>query len=169
MRRPARDVILAIFTAPGLSLLRVLVHLWQKTNWKNWVFHTNCFFHNSGWNWGGLEVSRVTARTVRRQRNKFSRDLVLHGIEKSTFQHFPVNWHFNVVEMAIKTLHFVPGLSRTPLVFSPRYLTAKRKNLDNWKSENLKSRSCKVSWFVFSQRWTSIVCILLRWADTTFS
>ena len=25
--------------------------------------------------------------------------------------------------MALKTLHFVPGLSRTPLLFIPRYLT----------------------------------------------
>ena len=48
---------------------------------------------------------------------KFSADLVLHGIEKSTFQHFPVNWHFKVLEMALKTFHFVPGLSRTPLLF----------------------------------------------------
>ena len=89
----------------------------------NWVLHKNSFFHNSGWNWGGLEVSRVTARTVRRQRNIFLRDLVLHGIEKSIFQHFPVNWHFKVLEMALKTFHFVPGLSRTPLLFIPRYIT----------------------------------------------
>ena len=54
---------------------------------------------------------------------KFSADLVLHGIEKSTFQHFPVNWHFKVLEMALKTFHFVPGLSRTPLLFFLRYLT----------------------------------------------
>ena len=54
---------------------------------------------------------------------KFSADLVLHGIGKSTFQHFPVNWHFKVLEMALKTFHFVPGLSRTPLLFFPRYLT----------------------------------------------
>ena len=57
--------------------------------------------------------------------------------------------------------HFVPGLSRTPLLFIPRYLAnicskknGKRK-FEKWKSENIKNRSWKVSWFVFSQRWTS--------------
>ena len=39
------------------------------------------------------------------------------------FNTFPVNWHFKVVEMAFKTIHFIPGLSRTPLSFIPRYLT----------------------------------------------
>ena len=50
-------------------------------------------------------------------------DLVLHGVRKSTLQHFPVNGHFNILEVTIKTLHFVQGLSRTPLLFVPRYLT----------------------------------------------
>ena len=50
-------------------------------------------------------------------------DLVLHGIEKSTFQDFPANWNLNVIEMALKTLHIVQGLSRTPLLFIPRYVT----------------------------------------------
>ena len=54
---------------------------------------------------------------------KVSADLVVHGVRKSTFLHFPVNWHFEVVEMVLKTLHIVPGLSRTPLLFIPRYLT----------------------------------------------
>jgi hypothetical protein len=47
--------------------------------------------------------------------------------------------------MALKTIHFVQGLSRTPLLFIPRYLTnifskyfPKRKQLENRKSENLK-------------------------------
>ena len=47
--------------------------------------------------------------------------------------------------MALKTFHFVPGLSRTPLLFIPRYLTnicfknvlLKQKNLENRKSGNL--------------------------------
>ena len=42
---------------------------------------------------------------------------------KSTFQHLTVNWNLNVLEMALKTFHFVQGLSRTPLLFIPRYLT----------------------------------------------
>ena len=87
---------------------------------KNRVFHKNMFFHYFKWNWGGLGVSRVTARTVRTHKHNFSRDLVLHGIRKSTFRKY---WNFNVLEMAFKTLHFVPGLSRTPLLFIPRFLT----------------------------------------------
>ena len=97
-------------------------------------------------------VSRVTARTVRRHRHKFSADLVLHGIRKSTF---PKYWNFNVLEMAFKTLYFVPGLSRTPLLFILRYLT----NLffqnyfqDKWKSEieNLKVRKSDSGTHIFS-------------------
>jgi len=140
----------------------ILVHLWQKNELdklENRVFHKQLFFRNSGWHWGGLEVSRVTARTVRRQCNTFSRDLVLHGTEKSTFQHFQINWHFKVVEIALKTIHFVTGLAGKPLLFIPdisptcfqKYL-ANRQTLENWKSGNLKSRSWKVSWFVFPQR-----------------
>ena len=37
--------------------------------------------------------------------------------------HFSEYWNFNVLEMALKTFQFVPGLSRTPLLFIPRYLT----------------------------------------------
>ena len=55
--------------------------------------------------------------------SNFGRIWVLHGIVKSTFQHFTADWNFNVPEMALKTLHFVQGLSRTPLLFIPRYLT----------------------------------------------
>ena len=125
-------------------------------------FSQNCLFHNSGWNWGGLEVSRVTAQTVRRQRNIFSRDLVSHGIEQSTFQHFPANWHFKVLEMAPKPsilsrvspghLYYYSSISHQH-IFQTHF--AKLTNIENLKSENLKSRSWKVSWFVFSQRWTS--------------
>ena len=87
---------------------------------KNRFFHKNLFFHYFKWNWGGLGVSRVTARTIRTHRHNFSRDLVLHGIRKSTFREY---WNFNVLEMVFKTFHFVPGLSRTPLLFIPRYFT----------------------------------------------
>ena len=75
--------------------------------------------------------------------------LVLHGVRKSTFQHLTVNCHFNVVEMALKTFHFVQGLSRTPLLFIPRYYTniifkndlpnkkdSIIENLEIWKSKN---------------------------------
>ena len=47
--------------------------------------------------------------------------------------------------MALKTLHFVQGLSRTPLLSIPRYLTniileniSPQKYIENRKSENLK-------------------------------
>ena len=76
----------------------------------------------------------------------FSHDLVLLDIRKSTFQHLTVNWNFNVLEMALKTFHFVQRLSRTPLFFFPRYLTTRfpkrilqqKRTLKNRKSENLK-------------------------------
>ena len=63
---------------------------------KKLLFHNNLFFHYFKWY------------------------LVLHGIRKSTFLKY---WNFNVVEMALKTFHFVPGLSRTPLLFILRYFT----------------------------------------------
>ena len=53
---------------------------------------------------------------------KVSADLVVQDVRKSTFQHFTADWNFNVVEMALKTLHFVQGLPRTPLLFFLRYL-----------------------------------------------
>ena len=70
----------------------------------------------------GLGVSRRPHRPYGAT-CKVSADLVVHGIRKSTFQHLTVNWNFNVPEMALKTLHFVQGLSRTPLLFIPRYYT----------------------------------------------
>jgi len=66
---------------------------------KNRVFHKHWFFHYFELNWGGLGVSRVTARTIRRHRRNFSRDLILHGIRKSTFHDFR---NFNVLEMVSK-------------------------------------------------------------------
>ena len=68
--------------------------------------------------------------------------------ESPLFYNFSVNWHFTVVEMASNTLHFVQGLSRTPLLFIPRYLTnimfenisPKQKSRESkiWKSEMSK-------------------------------
>ena len=42
-----------------------------------------------------------------------------HRIVKSliNLSGFTVNWNFNVLDMALKTLHFVQGLPRTPLLF----------------------------------------------------
>ena len=116
--------------------------------WKNWVFHKNLSFFdffNGFRGFGGFQEDRTDRPTC-----KVSADLVVHGIGKSTFQHFPVNWHFSVPEMALKTLHFVQGLSRTPLLFIPRYLTnvffknilQKQKSPEStiWKSENPKTQ-----------------------------
>ena len=57
-----------------------------------------------------------------------------------------VTWNFNVLDMAFKTIKFVQGLSRTPLLFSARYLTTKKNNnsrksqiLKIWKSKNTGS------------------------------
>ena len=65
----------------------------------------------------------MTARTIRRYSVELWQDLALLDVRKYTFQHLTVNWNLNVLEMALKTLHFVQGLSRTPLLFIPRYLT----------------------------------------------
>ena len=64
-----------------------------------------------------LELGR-TARTIRIFSLEVSPDLVLLDVRNFTFQHFTVDWNFNVPEMAIKTLHLVQGLSRTPFSWS---------------------------------------------------
>ena len=94
-------------------------------------------------------MSGGSARSIRNCSLELWQDLVLHGIRKSTFQHLTVNWNFNVPEMAFKTVYFVQGLSRTPLLFIPRYLTntifenilQKDKSRESkiWKSENPKT------------------------------
>ena len=97
-------------------------------------------------------MSGGSARTIRRYSVELWQDLVLHGIRKSTCQHLTVNCTLNVLDMALKTLHFVQGLSRTPLLFILRYLAnifsekyfAGRENLENRKSGNLKNQSWKV-------------------------
>ena len=90
-------------------------------------------------------MSRVMARTIRRDSVELQRDFVLHGIGRSTFREY---WNFNVLEMTIKTIHFVPGLSMTPLLFILRYHTnifprtyfQEKHKIENWKSGNLKFR-----------------------------
>ena len=70
--------------------------------------------------------------------------------ESPFFQHLTVNWNLNVLEMAFKTFHIVQGLSSTPLLFIPRYLTNifpnnisqkdKYRKIKIWKSENPKTQ-----------------------------
>ena len=68
-------------------------------------------------------MSGGSALSIRRHSVELWQDLVLLDVRKSTFQHLTVNWNLNVLEMALKTLNFVQGLSRSPLLFIPRYET----------------------------------------------
>ena len=68
-------------------------------------------------------MSGRSARSIRNFSLELWQDLVLLDVRKSTFQHLTVNWNFNVLEMSLKTFHIVQGLSRTPLLFIPRYPT----------------------------------------------
>ena len=68
-------------------------------------------------------MSGGSAWSIRRHSVELWQDLVLHGIGKSTFQHLTVDWNFNVLEMAFKTLHFVPGLSGEFSVFFTKWTT----------------------------------------------
>ena len=111
-------------SAGFLFLQRRLTRL-LLVNLENRVFHKNWFFHTSGWNWGGLGVSGGSARSIRNFSLELWQDLVLHGIRNFTFQHLTANWNFNVLGMAFKTFHIIHGLSRTPVLFSPRYPTTR--------------------------------------------
>ena len=70
------------------------------------------------------------SRGVREERTEhtqlFSRTLAGSGLtrrQKVHFSTFDGKLELNVLEMALKTFHIVPGLSRTALSFIPRYLT----------------------------------------------
>ena len=97
-------------------------------------------------------MSGRSARGIRNFSLELWQDLVLLDNRKSTFQHLTVIWNFHVLEMDLKTFHFVQGRSRTPLLFIPRYLTnifsenmlqkeqiSRIGNLKTWKSKNLGS------------------------------
>ena len=124
-------------------------------------FPKNCFFDNSGWNWGGLEVSRVTAPSIRSYMQMFCRfGLTWH--RKVNFSTFSGKLTCQSTRNVPQNLPFCPGsLQDTFIIYSSishqhmfRNYFAKQK-IHNWKSEDIKSRSWKVSWFVFSQRWTN--------------
>ena len=92
-------------------------------------------------------MSGRSARSIRNFSLEHSQDLVLPDSRKSTFQHLAVNWNFNVLEMALKTFHFVQGLSRTPLLCSldispPNFpkILCEETNLENRQSENPKAQ-----------------------------
>ena len=100
----------------------VLVHLWQTTNWKNWknrFFHKNWFVHNSGWNWGGLEVSRVTARTVRKTAQQFFARFGLTWHRKVHFPTFSGKLTFQSTRNGCQNPPFCPGaLQDTFMIYS---------------------------------------------------
>ena len=122
----------------------------QRLAFQERVLDKNCFYGNSVWHWGDLGVCGRSALTV----SNFSFELWQHlvffsGIRKITFHHLTVNCNFNVLEMAFKTFHIIQGLSRTALLFIPRYLTtrffkmilqknkiSRLMNLKIWKSQN---------------------------------
>ena len=63
--------------SPEMQVIRPKTEKNVKSSFSQiYVFH---FFE---WNWWGLGVSRMTARTVRRHKHKFSSELVLHDIRK---------------------------------------------------------------------------------------
>ena len=75
---------------------------------KNRLFHKNCFFDNSGWNWGGLEVSRVTAPSIRSYMQFFSRfGLTWH--RKVNFSTFSGKLTFQSSRNGPQNLPFCPG------------------------------------------------------------
>ena len=102
------------------------------------------FFHYFKWNSGGLGVSRRTAPSIRCYLQSFSRFGGTWG-QKVHFSTFSGKLTFQSSRNGLQTLHIVQGLSRTPLLVIPRYLTNiifehifQKKNLENRKSENLK-------------------------------
>ena len=63
-------------------------------------------------------MSGRSARIIRNFHIELSQDLVLPNAGQVDFHDFLKYWNFNVLEMAIKTIRFVQGLPRTPLLIS---------------------------------------------------
>ena len=71
-------------------------------------------------------MSGRRARSIQTFSLEVAQDLVLPNVGQVDFHDFRKYWNFNVLEMALITLNFVRGLSRTPLLcffdFSKPYL-----------------------------------------------
>ena len=65
----------------------------NSKKFKNLFFHKNLFLHYFKWNWGGLGVSRVTARTVGTHKHKFPRDLVYMASESPLFGNIGISMY----------------------------------------------------------------------------
>ena len=61
-------------------------------------------------------MSGRSARTIRNFSLELSPDLVLPNVGQVDFHDVRKYWNFNVLEIALKTLRFVQGLPRTPLL-----------------------------------------------------
>ena len=82
---------------------------------------------------------------------ELSQDLVLLDIRKSTFQHLTVDCNFNVLEMALKTIRFVQGLARTPLLYFLRYFKTGLRQIYFFKIDYLEILKSPKSGNPFSQ------------------
>jgi hypothetical protein len=103
-------------------------------SWKTWFFDP--ILQLRGF-WQDRSVRKNGAQLY----GPWVSNFLSHRIVKSlTFR--IVNWNFNVLEMALKTLHFVQGLSRTPSLVFPRYLTTRFSKMILQKST--KSRESKI-------------------------
>ena len=95
---------------------------------KNWKTETRCpttYCFAPYCNWGGFDKTEMSGKTFAHLYRPRVSYVLSHQIINQifSFSWFPVNWHFNVLEMALETFHIVQGLSRTPLSFIPRSLT----------------------------------------------
>jgi len=88
-------------------------------------------------NWWSFDKTEMSGNTLRNFIDPGSPMFCLTNSSNLYFLWFTVNWHFNVLEMAIQTFHICQGLPRTPLLFIPRYLTNICFNLILQKNENL--------------------------------
>jgi len=92
----------------------------QKT--ENRLFHKNRFSDNLGWNWGGLQVSRVTAQSIRSYMQNFSRfGLAWH--RKVNFSTFSGKLTLQSTRNGPQNLPFCPGPLQDTFIIFPRYLT----------------------------------------------
>jgi len=62
-------------------------------------------------------VSGRSARTIRNFSLELSPDLVLPNVGQVDVHDFRKYWNFNVLEMALKTISVVQGITRTPLLY----------------------------------------------------
>ena len=87
-------------------------------------------------------MSGRSARSIQNFSLELSQDLVLPNVWQVDIHDFRKHLNFNVLEMALKTFHIVQGLSRTPLLFIPRYLTNMFPKNKNSRIESMTIHYC---------------------------